>query len=137
MDEYFDTEHTRLRDALKRQHEKKSDEFELAVVRLLNLLGIPATWYGKTVDPDRADATAVILSDQSILILLIERVRQKPSEKFSRLASAVRFRPASPNITYFPGDSNYVGDGSPIGLPFQKRFQLSIEAKVRVCIRSR
>jgi len=35
------------------------------------------------------------------------------------------------------GDSNYLDEGSPTGLPFQKRFQLSIEVKVRVCIRSR
>jgi hypothetical protein len=37
----------------------------------------------------------------------------------------------------FLGDSHCLDDGSPIGLPFQKRFQLSIEVKVRVCIRSR
>jgi len=37
----------------------------------------------------------------------------------------------------FLGDSNYLDDGSSIGSPFQKRFQLSMEVKVRVCIRSR
>ena len=50
-------------------------------------------------------------------------------------SSAVRFRPAPPNTIDVPGDSNYAGDGSPIGLPFQKRFLLSIEVKARVCIK--
>jgi hypothetical protein len=57
----------------------------LAVVRLLNILGIPAIWYGKTVE-DRADAVAIIQSDTSTVLLLIECTREKPSAKFSTLA---------------------------------------------------
>ena len=90
VDEYFDSAHTRLRDALKWNDRKKSDEFELAVVRLLNLLGIPAIWYGKAVDPDRADAAALIQSELLNLLMLIECVREKPDEKFSGLAERAR-----------------------------------------------
>jgi hypothetical protein len=90
VDEYFDSEHTRLRAALRWNDKKKSDEFELAVVRLLNILGIPAIWYGKTVDPDRADAACVIQSEQSTTLLLIECVREAPDEKFSSLAARAR-----------------------------------------------
>jgi hypothetical protein len=59
-------------------------------VRLLNILGIPAIWYGKIVGPDRADGASVIETDHSISLLLIECVRQKPDEKFSELAARAR-----------------------------------------------
>ena len=87
VDEYFDSEHARLRAALRWNDKTKSEEFELAVVRLLNILGVPAVWYGKTVDPDRADAASVIQSDHSTSLLLIECVREKPDGKFSALAA--------------------------------------------------
>jgi hypothetical protein len=85
VDEYFDSQHKRLRSALEYSSNKSSDPFELAVVRLLNILGIPAIWYGKTVE-DRADAVAIIQSDTSTVLLLIECTREKPSAKFSTLA---------------------------------------------------
>jgi hypothetical protein len=90
LDEYFDSDHALLRAALKWNPGKKSDDFELAVVRLLNVLGISAIWYGKTVDPDRADAACVVHADHSTVLLLIECVRNKPDEKFSALAERSR-----------------------------------------------
>jgi len=90
VDGYFDSDHSRLRAALGWNDRGKSDEFELAVVRLLNILGIPAIWYGKTVDPDRADAACIMQSSRSTVLLLIECVRQKPDEKFSALAERAR-----------------------------------------------
>jgi len=89
VDEYFDPEHRRLRGALKYGDKKSSDPFELAVVRLLNILGIPAIWYGKTVE-DRADAVAVVQSDESTVLVLIECTREKPALKFSTLAERAR-----------------------------------------------
>lgn len=85
VDEYFDSEHRHLRSALEYKSKTSSDPFELAVVRLLNILGIPAIWYGKTVE-DRADAVAMIQSDKSTVLLLIECTREKPAVKFSTLA---------------------------------------------------
>jgi len=55
VDAYFDAERKRLRTDLEYRDKRPSEEFEQAVVRLLNVLGIPTIWYGKTVD-DRADA---------------------------------------------------------------------------------
>lgn len=84
VDEYFDPEHKRLRTDLEYRAKRPSEEFEQAVVRLLNVLGIPTVWYGKAVD-DRADAFAILKSDKTTLVL-IECTREKPIEKFSTLA---------------------------------------------------
>jgi len=89
VDEYFDPEHSRLRAALKYSDKKSSAPFELAVVRLLNILGIPAMWYGKTVD-DRADAAAILESDKSTVLVLVECTREKPAMKFSTLAERAK-----------------------------------------------
>jgi hypothetical protein len=83
--EYFDPGHKRLSSALKYRDKQSSDPFELAVVRILNILGIPATWYGNTV-ADRADAVAIIRSDKSTVLLLVECTREKPMAKLSTLA---------------------------------------------------
>jgi len=91
VDEYFDVQHTQLQKALTWQDRSKSDVFELAVVRLMNLLGIPAIWYGKSADPDRPDAAALTAAENSrSLVLLIECTREKPSEKFGALAERTR-----------------------------------------------
>ena len=83
--EYFDPGHTRLLKGLDYVDKKSSDPFEWAVVRLLNILGIPAIWYGNTV-ADRADAVAIIQSEKSTVILLIECTREMPIAKLSTLA---------------------------------------------------
>jgi|ERR1051326_1376185 hypothetical protein len=83
VDEYFDPERSRLRSALEYGDKRKGGEFEQAVVRLLNVLGIPTIWYGKM--EDRADALGIVQSDKTTL-LLIECTREKPMEKFSTLA---------------------------------------------------
>jgi hypothetical protein len=86
IDDYFDGEHKLLRKALAWQDKAKSADFELAVVRLLNLLGIPAVWYGKGADADRPDAAALLGSEGSNNVaLLIECTREKPVEKFAPL----------------------------------------------------
>jgi hypothetical protein len=84
VDEYFDPERKRLRGDLAYREKRPQEEFEQAVVRLLNVLGLPTIWYGKTVG-DRADAFSIIQSDKTTL-LLIECTREKPIEKFSTLA---------------------------------------------------
>lgn len=84
VDAYFDAERKRLRTDLEYRDKRPSEEFEQAVVRLLNVLGIPTIWYGKTVD-DRADALGIAQSDKATFVL-IECTREKPIEKFSTLA---------------------------------------------------
>jgi len=90
VDEYFDPTHKGLGRALKWQQQTRSEEFETAVVRLLNVLGIPAIWYGKGVEPDRPDAAAVANIEADPLILLIECTRENPSAKYSSLAERAR-----------------------------------------------
>ena len=85
-DNYFDPEHQKLREALESTNNNKS---EYAIVRLLNLLGIPAVWYGHGYD--RSDALAVFQEwDGRTVALLIECTRQKPSAKFTPLLSRSR-----------------------------------------------
>ena len=84
IDEYFDPERKRLRGDLEYREKRPQEEFEQAVVRLLNVLGLPTIWYGKTVG-DRADALGLVRSEKTTL-LLIECTREKPIEKFSTLA---------------------------------------------------
>lgn len=50
---YFDAERKRLRTDLEYRDKRPSEEFEEAVVWLLNILGIPTIWYGKTVMTER------------------------------------------------------------------------------------
>lgn len=89
LDEYFDTNHDRLREDLKYKDRKSSDSFELAVVRLLNILGIPTVWYGKTAQ-DRADAVGILRGTKSTLLVLIECTRERPAQKFSTVAERAR-----------------------------------------------
>jgi hypothetical protein len=84
VDEYFDPERKRLRTDLGYRDKRPKEEFEEAVVRLLNVLGIPTISYGRSVS-DRADALGIVQSDKTTL-LLIECTREKPIEKFSTLA---------------------------------------------------
>jgi len=91
VDEYFDVQHTQLQKALSWQDRAKSEAFETAVVRLINLLGIPTTWYGKNADPDRPDAAALTVPENSQShVLLIECTREKPADKFAALAERTR-----------------------------------------------
>src|SRR5262249_52770534 len=90
-DAYFDPGHTKLRAALQSTN---NDEQEYAFVRLLNIFGIPAVWYGHGYD--RSDAMAVFQEwEGKTIALLIECTRQKPSNKFTPiLTRAKAFREA-------------------------------------------
>ncbi len=90
-DAHFDPEHLKLRAALL---STDNHDNEYGVVRLLNLLGIPAVWYGHGYD--RSDAMAVFEEwEGRTIALLIEVTRQKPSNKFTPLLGrAQAFREA-------------------------------------------
>jgi hypothetical protein len=90
-DAHFDPGRTKLKAALQ---SSDNHESEYAVVRLFNLLGIPAVWYGHGYE--RSDAMAVFQEWESRTVaLLIEVTRQKPSNKFTPLlARASAFRAA-------------------------------------------
>jgi hypothetical protein len=81
--EFFDASHTLLNTGL--QARKDSELFEMAVVRLLNELQVPAVWYGGKQYQDRPDLVACIQSEQEWQILLGECTGQKPVDKFTRL----------------------------------------------------
>ena len=97
-----------------------------------------AKWQGKGLqNPHRRFDSAPRLQ-----ILLKRKRRIRSSDDQIRRCSVCNANHWSPVNELTPlwdylGGTNNVDVSSPIGLPFQKRFQLSIEVKVRVCIRSR
>ena len=86
--EFFDAHHSLLKTGLVAR--KESNQFEMAVVRLLNELQIPAVWYGAKQYEDRPDLVACIQGAQNWWVLLGECTGQKPSEKFTRLITRQR-----------------------------------------------
>jgi hypothetical protein len=64
---------------------KEQTGFELAVVRLLNELRIPAVWYGDKQYQDRPDLVGCIEFENKWIVLLGECTVQKPSTKFTPL----------------------------------------------------
>lgn len=86
--EFFDTHHSLLETGLVAR--KDPDQFEMAVVRLLNELQIPAVWYGAKQYQDRPDLVACLQGTQNWWVLLGECTGQKPSEKFTRLITRQR-----------------------------------------------
>jgi len=80
-----------LQEALFGKNEKKSKvgkaqhAFEMAVVRLMNLLGIPLVWYGQGALPQRSDAAGLVDKNQKPVVVLAECTLEKPEAKFSAL----------------------------------------------------
>jgi hypothetical protein len=91
VDSYFDPDHQRLRGFVLGRESKEGQNFELGVVRLMNLLGVPLVWYGKGSTQGRPDvAAALVETDDLRVVLLGECTREKPESKFSPLADCVR-----------------------------------------------
>lgn len=86
--EFFDPTHALLKTGL--QERKEAEQFETAVVRLLNELQIPAVWYGAKRYGDRPDLFASIQNGHHRWVLLGECTGQKPSDKFTRLLTRRR-----------------------------------------------
>src|SRR5207253_1678207 len=87
VDRYFDPGQERLRAALLNRGVMNQHEFECGVARLLNLLGVPAAWYGKGAAPGRPDLGGYVEGGP---VVLAECTLEKPSEKFSGLAERTR-----------------------------------------------
>ncbi len=88
VDGYFDPSHQWLKDTISnRRGEMNPQEFEWGVVRLLNLFGVPAIWYGKGASPARPDVGAYVEGGP---VLLAECTLEKPLEKFSGLAERTK-----------------------------------------------
>jgi hypothetical protein len=90
IDCYFDPEHRFLQAALFGGNQNKtkgrsSQAFEMAVVRLMNLLGVPLVWYGKGVSEGRNDAAGLVDRKQERVVVLGECAAEKPEAKFSAL----------------------------------------------------
>lgn len=93
VDFYFDPEHKRLRAALfgETKESSKSQAFEMAVVRLMNLLGSPLVWYGKGASEGRRnDAAGVVGEKRERIVVLAECTVEKPEEKFSALRDRIQ-----------------------------------------------
>jgi hypothetical protein len=82
MNTYFDPAHVELRKFLTSQDPKG---FEEGVVRLLNLLGLPAVWYHSTKGGRRPDAAAFHARQDRSAVVLAECTTEKPAEKLSQL----------------------------------------------------
>lgn len=89
MNVFFDPEHKRLREALSGRSKVK-ENFEFGVVRLLNLLGIPAIWYGKGATEGRPDLAGLVMGKTSRLVVLGECTRERPDAKLSGLSERAR-----------------------------------------------
>jgi hypothetical protein len=91
VDCYFDPDHKLLQEALFGKTEKEGrvgraqDAFEMAVIRLMNLLGIPLVWYGKGALPRRSDAAGLVDEKENRVVVLAECTVEKPEAKFSVL----------------------------------------------------
>ncbi len=90
MNVFFDPEHKRLRDALLGPANRTKENFEVATVRLLNLLGIPVIWYGKIAAESRPDLAGLVAQNKNRLIVLGECTRERPDAKFSGLSERAR-----------------------------------------------
>ncbi|MGB7228462.1 MAG: hypothetical protein WBD26_11980 [Candidatus Acidiferrales bacterium] len=87
VDSYFDPSQERLKSALLNRGAMNQQEFEWAVARLLNLLGLPAIWYGKGMTEAKPDLAGYIEGGP---VLLVECTLEKPLEKFSGLAERAK-----------------------------------------------
>jgi hypothetical protein len=91
VDCYFDPDHKHLRRALFGENKKPGKEggrsraFEMAVVRLMVLLGIPLVWYGEGEFHRRNDAAGLVVEKQKRVVVLVECTIEKPETKFSAL----------------------------------------------------
>jgi hypothetical protein len=87
VDIYFDPSQERLKSALLSRGAMNPQEFEWAVARLLNLLGLPAIWYGKGAAEAKPDLAGYIEGGP---VLLAECTLEKPLLKFSGLAERTK-----------------------------------------------
>jgi hypothetical protein len=85
VDHFFDPELKFLRRALKTNSE--SEAFEHAIVRLLTLGGLNATWHGMSRQKGRSDLAADYEGPTRRVVLLGECTLDKPDAKFSPLKS--------------------------------------------------
>jgi hypothetical protein len=85
VDDDFDPGANLLSEALKTA--KKSDLFEQAVVRLLTLGGIPATWHGASRECGKPDLAAYYEDTNRRIVILGECTLEKPQVKTASLKS--------------------------------------------------
>lgn len=91
-DSYFDPDSRLLRQALSGdapgiKEERRSEAFEQAVVRLLNVGGIPAIWHGSLRHSGRPDLVGYCEAPGRRIVLIGECTLEKPSAKLSPLRS--------------------------------------------------
>jgi len=87
IDTYFDPSQEKLKSVLSDRGVMNQQEFEWAVTRLLNLLGLPAIWYGKGAAEARPDISGYVEGGPA---LLVECTLEKPLLKFSGLAERMK-----------------------------------------------
>jgi len=85
MDNFFDPDYVGLKKMLE-GNRKRREDFEFGVMRLLNLLRIPVTWYGQGADDARPDLAGTIRhGEHHVTIVLVECCLEKPEQKYSGL----------------------------------------------------
>jgi hypothetical protein len=93
-DSYFDPNSKLLKQALRgeaqnQKEEKRSEAFEQAIVRLLNLGGIAATWHGSLRHSGKPDLAAYCQIPGRRIVLVGECTLEKPNAKLSTLKSRI------------------------------------------------
>ncbi len=94
VDSYFDPDSKLLKQALRGEgqglkEEKRSEAFEQAIARLLNLGGIAATWHGALRHSGKPDVAGYCEIPGRRVALIGECTLEKPSAKLSTLKSRV------------------------------------------------
>lgn len=82
VDAYFDPSQEKLKESLLELGALNQQSFEWSVARLLHLVGLPATWYGKGAAEAKPDLAGYVEGGP---VLLAECTLQNPSQKFSSL----------------------------------------------------
>jgi hypothetical protein len=94
VDSYFDPDSKLLKQALRddiqgQKEEKRSEAFEQAIARLLNLGGIAATWHGSLRHSGKPDLAGYCEVSGRRIALVGECTLEKPNVKLSTLKSRI------------------------------------------------
>ncbi len=94
VDSYFDPDSKLLKQALRddiqgQKEEKRSEAFEQAVARLLNLGGIATIWHGSLRHSSKPDLAGYCEIPNRRIVLISECTLEKPTVKLSTLKSRI------------------------------------------------
>ena len=90
IDTYFDPNHRRLREVILDRGGKAPEDFEVAVIRLFNLLNVHLIWYGKGVTAGRPDVAGYLEQGDRKVVIVGECTLEGPVRKLSGLVERAK-----------------------------------------------